>query len=169
MELLEVAINSILYTRNIYPDGIFSPRKFYNISVMMSRHPDVNTYIKDVLESIRNFIAAGSVEKIVVQITSKDDVPLERFVFEIHMVTLGENLSEHYFDVESHLRAILLKLNTCEALLKPLPDHHDGDGDCTFQILAYTRASTLERLEEGSSFLNFPWVVADNKQNRITD
>ena len=26
-----------------------------------------------------------------------------------------------YFDMETHLRAILLKINTCESMLKPLP------------------------------------------------
>ena len=35
MEFMEVAINLILYTRNIYPDGIFKKCQKYGVSVMV--------------------------------------------------------------------------------------------------------------------------------------
>lgn len=36
LEFMEVSINLILYTRNIYPDGIFKKCQKYGISVMVS-------------------------------------------------------------------------------------------------------------------------------------
>ena len=154
IEVLEVAVNLILYVRNIYPDGIFQRSKIYNCSVMMCQHPDVNAYIKDVLDSIKCFVADGTIEKVVIQITN-NNIPLERFVFEMKLTNNTDR--QCYFDMEAHLRAVLLKLNTCEAMLKPVPD------DSSFQVLAYTRSSTLSKMEAGINFPEFPWVVVEDK------
>lgn len=159
IEVLEVALNSILYIRNIYPDGIFQRHKKYNISVMLNQHPDLNAYIKDVLESIRSHIQNGTIEKVAIQIC-KEDIPLERFVFEMKLATNVE--TQCYLDMEAHLRAVLLKLNTCEATLQPLPE------GCTFQVLAYTKRSTLNDMEEKATFQDFPWVVVENNSNKGT-
>ena len=37
MEFLEVLINTVLYVRNIYPDGIFKKYQKYNMAVMVSK------------------------------------------------------------------------------------------------------------------------------------
>lgn len=161
IEVLEVAINLILYVRNIYPDGIFQRCQKYNIGVMMSTHPKVNEYIKDLLETIRPYISKGEVEKIVVQITNNNGDPVERFCFEMQISS--SDSKQCHFDMETHLRALLLKLNTCEAMLKPLPK------DCSFQVLAYTKQSVLKNMEEKSDFQNFPWIVTENKCRSSSD
>ena len=168
IEVLEVAINLILYVRNIYPSGIFVQQKIYNTLVMMSRHPDVNGYIKKVLESIRRYVKNGSIEKVVVEI-SKDGVALERFVFEMKLPqninnndnnsNSNNNTSSCFYDIETHLRAVLLKMNTCDAKLRPLPEN------CTFNIQAHTKSSSLTKMESGPGFADFPWVVVENDDN----
>jgi len=161
IELLEVALNMILYVRNIYPDGIFKKYRKYNIAVLMSCHPEVNSYIKDVFASIQPLISKGDIEKVVFQIINKDGCPVERYCFE--MKFLGDNSKCCYFDVEEHVRALLLKLNVCESLLSPLP------AECSFQILAHTKRSTLTAMEESNNFQDSPWVVAEDKGGGVLE
>ena len=165
IEVLEVAINLILYVRNIYPSGIFVQQKIYNTLVMISRHPGVNGYIKKVLESMRGYIKDGSIEKVVVEI-AKDNVALERFVFEMKLPQHNNNNNNNssnssnnnscFYDIETHLRAVILKMNTCDAKLRPLPEN------CTFNIQAHTKSSSLTKMENGPGFADFPWVVVEN-------
>jgi len=154
IEFLEVSINLILYVRSIYPDGIFKKVQKYGISVMMSQHPDVNEYIKDVLSTIQQFVNKGEIYMLVLQITNNDNQPLEKFCFEMKLL---ENQSKQCFlDMETHLRALLLKINTCESMLQPLPN------ECSFQVLVHTKRLTLSQMQESSTFMDFPWIRSEN-------
>ena len=52
-EFLEVAIHVILFERRVYPEDIFTRQRAFGVPVTMSRHPEVNAYIKKVLGDAR--------------------------------------------------------------------------------------------------------------------
>ncbi|KAJ0064635.1 hypothetical protein NL108_011491, partial [Boleophthalmus pectinirostris] len=142
-EFLEVAIHLILYVREVYPSGIFQKRRKYNVPVQMSCHPDLNQYIQDTLYCIKPLIEKNEAEKVVVVIMDKGHHPVERFVFEISQPTLlsisSETLLSH---VEQLLRAFILKISVCDAVLNTNPP------DCSFSVLVHTRESATRNMEK---------------------
>lgn len=50
--LVEVAIHTILYVRQVYPAELFVRRKKYDTPVFQSRHPALNTYISGAIKAI---------------------------------------------------------------------------------------------------------------------
>ncbi|KAB7498959.1 Mitotic spindle assembly checkpoint protein MAD2B, partial [Armadillidium nasatum] len=81
-ELLEVSINLILYTREVYPSRIFRRRKKYNIPVQMCVYPELSNYISDCIGSVKPILEKGEIEKLIIALLSKDRV-VEKFVFDI--------------------------------------------------------------------------------------
>lgn len=51
-DLVEVAIHTILYVRQVYPADIFVRRKKYDTPVFQSRHPSLNEYISGAVKAI---------------------------------------------------------------------------------------------------------------------
>jgi mitotic spindle assembly checkpoint protein MAD2B len=47
-----VSIHTILYIRKIYPQELFIRARKYNTPVYQCRHPDVCTWINDVIQGI---------------------------------------------------------------------------------------------------------------------
>ncbi|GFN79421.1 mitotic spindle assembly checkpoint protein mad2b-like [Plakobranchus ocellatus] len=83
-EFVEVSIHCILYSRGVYPQGVFEKRIKYNVPVQMCLHPGVCDYINNVIDSIKMLLLHGQVEKIsVVILKDETSVPVERFVIEI--------------------------------------------------------------------------------------
>uniref|UniRef100_A0A3B4TFB9 Mitotic spindle assembly checkpoint protein MAD2B n=1 Tax=Seriola dumerili TaxID=41447 RepID=A0A3B4TFB9_SERDU len=121
-EFLEVAIHLILYVREVYPSGIFQKKKKYNVPVQMSCHPELNQYIQDTLHCVKPLIEKNDAEKVVVVIMDKEHHPVERFVFEISQPPLlsisSDTLLSH---VEQLLRAFILKISVCDAVLNNNP------------------------------------------------
>lgn len=97
--VVEVAIHTILYVRQIYPADLFVRRKKYDTPVFQSRHPALNEYISGAVKAIgeelakvtasrvpfqfRNEYIQGNVDKIVVVVKDKKEVMLERFIFAV--------------------------------------------------------------------------------------
>ena len=52
-EFAECAIHSILYVRHIYPAVLFEQRRFHGVTVWQSRHPDINSYIRRVVNNMK--------------------------------------------------------------------------------------------------------------------
>lgn len=158
-EFLEVAIHLILYVREVYPSGIFQKRRKYNVPVQMSCHPDLNQYIQDTLHCVKPLIEKNEAEKVVVVIMDKEHHPVERFVFEISQPTLlsisSETLLSH---VEQLLRAFILKISVCDAVLNNNPP------DCSFSVLVHTRESATRNMEKVQVIKDFPWIVADEQE-----
>uniref|UniRef100_A0A673TXJ5 Mitotic spindle assembly checkpoint protein MAD2B n=1 Tax=Suricata suricatta TaxID=37032 RepID=A0A673TXJ5_SURSU len=121
-EFLEVAVHLILYVREVYPVGIFQKRKKYNVPVQMSCHPELNQYIQDTLHCVKPLLEKNDVEKVVVVILDKEHRPVEKFVFEITQPPLlsisSDSLLSH---VEQLLRAFILKISVCDAVLDHNP------------------------------------------------
>uniref|UniRef100_A0A7N9AT55 Mitotic spindle assembly checkpoint protein MAD2B n=1 Tax=Mastacembelus armatus TaxID=205130 RepID=A0A7N9AT55_9TELE len=147
-EFLEVAIHLILYVREVYPSGIFQKRKKYNVPVQMSCHPELNQYIQDTLHCVKPLIEKNEAEKVVVVIMDKEHHPVERFVFEISQPPLlsisSDTLLSH---VEQLLRAFILKISVCDAVLNNNPP-----GNIRVLLQKYTTNT------------DFPWIVADEQE-----
>lgn len=162
-EFLEVAVHCILYNRGLYPAGVFEKRKKYNVPVQMCIHPEVTSYIANVVDSVRVMLESKDVEKVAMVILDQSQNPLERFVFEIGSPN-GNNRDDHYlFRLEESLRAFLLKLNVCDSQLKPLPE------DCSWVIHVHTKESAADRLVDRQVIKDFYWVEADEKQTQLQD
>lgn len=103
-EFMTVAINFILYIRSIYPPQIFKKTQVFNIPVRQSIHPQLNSYIAKLVDSI----GQGSLYLLI-----KDNgVPIEKYTFKIKKM-FGDIDS----DLEAYLRAFLLKLSCLDATL----------------------------------------------------
>ena len=159
-EFLEVAFHLILYCRCVYSDGIFKKCRKYNVAVMMSCHPDLNSYIKDVLIGVRLLISTDNVERVTLQIVTKENKPVERYVFELMLFGDKDRDKEIEYaspDLERQLRDLLLKIHTSDAVLKPLPD------DCSFVVSVQTKDSVGNDLINGEHFEGFPWVKSEER------
>lgn len=159
-EFLEVAFHLILYVREVYPAVVFERRKKYNVPVQMCCHPDLNQYILDVLHTMKPLLEEGKVQRVALVISDKKFIPVERFVFEVgnpEGVGTTESPDNFLLSTERALRGFLLKINSCDALLEPIPK------GCSFSILVYTKESSFLKLQEGSNLQEFPWVEADER------
>lgn len=95
MEFLEVAFNHILFFRKVYPKEIFVKKKIYGITVYVSEHPELNEYLSNVLNAIRELIKEdeNSVKAISLTFYNRTKSPMEKFVFD--MVKLQAELTEY--------------------------------------------------------------------------
>jgi mitotic spindle assembly checkpoint protein MAD2B len=53
VDFVECWVHSVLYTRKIYPAVLFEQKRYQEISVWQSRHPDINAYIRRVIDNMR--------------------------------------------------------------------------------------------------------------------
>lgn len=85
LEFLEVAFNHILFFRKIYPKEIFIKRKIYGITVYVSEHPELNEYLLNVLNAVRELIKEdeNSIKTINLTFYNENKLPIEKFVFDI--------------------------------------------------------------------------------------
>jgi hypothetical protein len=82
LEFWECCIHAVLYNCKIYPPEIFEERILYDIPVFQSRHPDVCSYIKRVLDNARPIVEAGFAEKLVIEVVDGHDRPLYHISFD---------------------------------------------------------------------------------------
>ncbi|KAI5813151.1 DNA-binding protein [Pyronema omphalodes] len=136
LEHLECAVHTILFQRDIYPKGMFMTARKYDRPVRMCRVPKVNEYVRNMIDMVGAQLREGGVQVISIVILSKDDVPLERFVFSVSHIAKSKNgarkeiyedlrmedLHEQFVDVISSLEA-------CSYSLDDLPP------DCTFTVM----------------------------------
>lgn len=85
LEFLEIAFNGILFNRNLYPKEIFVRKKIYGIAVNISQHPEINQYIKNILETIRELIIYDEkcVKNINLVFYDSKKLIVERYVFHL--------------------------------------------------------------------------------------
>lgn len=162
-EFLEVSIHLLLYNRGIYPTGVFERRKKYNVPVQMCLHPDVASYISDIVRSVKVMVATGEVSMVTMVVLDRTSNPLERFVFELGTSVQDTSEDKYLFRLEDALRGFLLKLNIADSLLKPLPE------DCTWAIHVHTKESTADKFVQQKLLQDFSWVPADEKQTKLKD
>ncbi|KAK4574523.1 hypothetical protein LTR86_001364 [Recurvomyces mirabilis] len=137
-DFLTVAIHTILYERNIYPQTSFLSARKYNFAVRQSRHPKVCKWINDAVAAVEAELLKGSVERVAVVIYNKDLKPTERFLFDVshfppvNFTDVDTPLERKdsggktvpilpLIDIEEQFRATMSKLANCGTVLKPAP------------------------------------------------
>ncbi|XP_046432135.1 mitotic spindle assembly checkpoint protein MAD2B [Neodiprion fabricii] len=166
LEFLEVAFHNILYVRNLYPKEIFVRKQIYGIATQVSEHPELNTYLKEVLNSIRELIRhdENSVRKINLCFYNQDKTPVEQFVFDLGKLKADLAVHDPFFlKTEEALRTFCLKLSTSGSYLKRLPEN------ATFSIQIHTHEAAHAALNENPRCENFPWIEAEEDMTEIKE
>ncbi|XP_066950026.1 mitotic spindle assembly checkpoint protein MAD2B [Macrobrachium rosenbergii] len=166
LEFLEVAINLVLYSREIYPQSVFQRRKKYNCPVQMCIHPGLQTYISDCVGSLRPILEKGEIDKVVVALLSSSGVPVEKFIFEIKQMSTKPQAIKtdpQLQHMEEALRSFCLKLSTSDCFLRPLP------AGCSFVVQIHVPDHIRSALASEDQHQEFPWVEAEKKQVEVEE
>ncbi|KAK3931832.1 Mitotic spindle assembly checkpoint protein MAD2B [Frankliniella fusca] len=156
VEFLEVSIHQLLFLRNLYPPTIFVLRKMYNIPVQVSKHPGLNQYITESLRSARELLKNSNLKSLSVCFYNENDMPIERFVFDILSIQKNLMIDQHDFSdtclmkLRDGFRAFCLKVAAAD--MKPLSENS------SFQIHLQTTEQGAQALASDPSFENFPWI-----------
>ncbi|KAH8112952.1 DNA-binding protein [Phellopilus nigrolimitatus] len=141
--LVEVAVHTILYIRQIYPADAFAQCAKYGIPVFQCQEPLINDYVSEAIKAIGEEIVEDNVASITISIHSSG-TPLEKFVFFFdHTKQLGrkkvlpEPLPLEF--VQRQLRSVLLKLNAIDSQLLPL----DANDDLSFSFVMKLREEDI--------------------------
>ncbi|KAE8261227.1 hypothetical protein A4X09_0g7692 [Tilletia walkeri] len=171
----QVAIESLLCVRNVYPPEVFQRRKKYNTPVYQVRHPGLANYVGLIIKSIKAELYKASVERVVLVITeSGDHTPLERFVFHLDYLIpvppprdrdLMIDKAPSLHDLELHLRGFMLKLMLVESSLAPIPDHENT----TFAVLLEYKPGRGPNSDDKNEPEEGPWVPADREGSSETE
>ncbi|KAK3721323.1 hypothetical protein LTR37_003199 [Vermiconidia calcicola] len=136
-DFLTVAIHTILYERNIYPQTSFLSARKYNFPVRQNRHPKVCEWINDAIAAVEVELLKGTVERVAVVVYTKDNKPTERFMFDVSRFPVvsasdldtplertnpsGEKVPVlPQVDMEEQFRATMSKLAGCSSTVKPV-------------------------------------------------
>ncbi|KAK4618174.1 DNA polymerase zeta processivity subunit [Fulvia fulva] len=168
-DFLTVAVHTIIYERGIYPQTSFLSARKYNFAVRQSRHPKVCEWINDAVIAVENELLKSAVDRVAVVIYSKDNKPLERFMFDVSRFPIvpvaeldvplqrlesdGSKASIlPTVDMEEQFRATMSRLSNCATDLGKLPK------GCTFTI-------AIELRGDGKAPVGHPqpWVPAEGK------
>ncbi|EPB83970.1 hypothetical protein HMPREF1544_09241 [Mucor circinelloides 1006PhL] len=132
-EFLETWLHQLLYKCELYPKAVFKQQKKFQVPVYIALHPQVHAYIANFVQSCQPLLEKGDVKFIALTVMENADMPVEKFVLEIRSLLHDTNIpvndilqSESSFtlaDLEQHLRACLIKLNTYQFPNKPASEN----------------------------------------------
>mmetsp|Transcript_37644 Transcript_37644/g.90379 ORF Transcript_37644/g.90379 Transcript_37644/m.90379 type:complete len:202 (-) Transcript_37644:166-771(-) len=135
-EFFGYSINSILYQRGIYPPETFRRVNKYGLTMLVTTDDALNAYLENVLTQLSQWLAAGSVQKLVVVVTGQQtQETLERWVFDVHTdksVGTEGKVEKSQKEITSEIQAIIRQI-TASVTFLPLLDE-----PCTFDLLVYT-------------------------------
>jgi len=135
-EFFGYSINSILYQRGIYPPETFRRVNKYGLTMLVTTDDALNAYLENVLTQLSQWLAAGSVQKLVVVVTGQQtQETLERWVFDVHTdksVGPEGKVEKSQKEITSEIQAIIRQI-TASVTFLPLLDE-----PCTFDLLVYT-------------------------------
>ncbi|KAK0175786.1 hypothetical protein PV327_009508 [Microctonus hyperodae] len=164
LEFLEIAFNGILFYRNLYPKEIFGRKKIYGIAVNISQHPEVNQYIKNILETIRELIIYDEkcVKNINLVFYDSKKLIVEKYVFHLFDFKFdAKELDPYFLKTEEALRTLCLKLSMTNAYLNPLSE------DCTFTIEIDTHEAAHIAISENPKCEDFPWITKSESTDEL--
>mmetsp|Transcript_21246 Transcript_21246/g.43463 ORF Transcript_21246/g.43463 Transcript_21246/m.43463 type:complete len:202 (-) Transcript_21246:147-752(-) len=135
-EFFGYSINSILYQRGIYPPETFRRVNKYGLTMLVTTDDALNAYLENVLTQLSQWLAAGSVQKLVVVVTGQQtQETLERWVFDVHTdksIGVDGKVEKSQKEITSEIQAIIRQI-TASVTFLPLLDE-----PCTFDLLVYT-------------------------------
>jgi hypothetical protein len=101
--------------------ALFERRKEYGIAVWMSRHPDLNAAVEEVLQSLRGPVSRNAVDAVVVALCDEDSgVAFEHYRCGVSVAT-GEEVAATYSDMDAQYGAALLRVQALGVTMPPVP------------------------------------------------
>ncbi|KAG9230825.1 HORMA domain-containing protein [Amylocarpus encephaloides] len=160
-DFLTIAIHTILYTRELYPQSTFITARAYNLSVHQNRHPLVCRWINSSIDALDPLLEKNTVKRVVLVIYAPSGEVLERFLFDISRFPVVDDHEKYtefdgargignVVDVNEQLRHTIRKLDYAGSKMQPLPE------DCT-----YTLAVELRDEAEPPIGHPQPWVPSE--------
>ncbi|THH04850.1 hypothetical protein EW145_g5226 [Phellinidium pouzarii] len=148
--VIEVAMHTILYIRQIYPAELFDRRRLFDIPVFQCIEPSINDYVSKAIKAVGEEIIEDNVSKVIINI-HKSDKPLEKFIFSFDR---PKDSGSPILDPERiplevlqrQMRAMLLKLNTIDAQLLPLM----ASSNLSFSFMMELREENVHGFPEDS-------------------
>ncbi|VDB86533.1 unnamed protein product [Peniophora sp. CBMAI 1063] len=142
-EFFKYAVNTILFQRGVYPSDDFHMVKKYGQTVLVTQDLALENYLDKILKQVQKWLLTGSVTQLVVAIISKDSrTPLERWVFDIHLVekpstdaTGAPAPPKPEAEIQAEIRSILKQIVSTVTFLPTM------DEPTVFNILTYTNDS----------------------------
>ena len=140
-EFFAYSINSILFQRGIYPPESFAKVNKYGLQMMVTSDQWLQKYLQQVLSQLSEWLLSGSVQKLVVVISSmQTQAVLERWTFDIdtdqQAVSTGVAPSEKsQKEIQNEIQAIIRQITASITFLPLLQDA------CTFDLLVYCDSS----------------------------
>ncbi|KAL7413070.1 putative mitotic spindle checkpoint-related protein [Mrakia frigida] len=157
-EFFEFSVNSILYQRGVYPSDDFKMVKKFGTQMLTTTDESLQAYLTAITEQVHAWLMSGSISRLVLAIMSKDTrETIERWQFDVKMEG-NEPLVEGQEPppppkpktekaVQSEIRDVMKQITSSVSFLPML------DEPCTFNILAYTSASSDDQPAQ--------WVESD--------
>lgn len=149
-DILEISLHTILQIRQVYPQFTFERKQKWGAIVYKSRVGAVQSYITELIKCIKSELYKDNVENVIIIIKNSQDLPIERFIFNIQNVVQGEipdHLKNDEFigglkksDIGTYARSILIRLSSLDALLEPINESED----LSFSVLLETKDDILE-------------------------
>lgn len=159
LEFLEVAIHCILYSRKLYPDGIFTLKKKYGVPIHVSMYPDLNDYIFESLKAVKDVLLKNELKQIDIYFYNRLAKPIERFIFKINNLQQNikdiENQDLYLLKLKELFRSFCLKLSINNSYMTPLPE------DANFKIAIHASENASTSLSEDPQYQKFPWIEAE--------
>jgi hypothetical protein len=167
-EFIETCVHTLLRYRKIYPDSIFEQRSKYGISVFQSRHPDVNHYIRKVLDNSRQLLERGLLDSYIFTTYDNKGNVIDQVVISLKIKALnkltssssssssssGKFTTQQLYCLEEEFRSFILRLTLLDTSLVKLPD------DCTWLIMIETIPDASEIMQ--STLTTGDWLIDNN-------
>ncbi|RPA75020.1 mitotic spindle checkpoint component mad2 [Ascobolus immersus RN42] len=162
-EFFEYSINTILFQRGVYPAEDFTPVKKYGLNMLVSSDDQVKAYIKKITSQLSKWMYSGSINKLVIVISSRDDgIDIERWQFDVEMMGAAaekfkKEVPEHLAEVaqrdkdkpekeiQEEIQGLFRQITASVTFLPML------DGRCTFNVLVYADGNVEVPVEWGDS------------------
>ena len=166
-EFIETCIHTLLRYRKIYPDNIFEQRSKYGISIFQSRHPDINNYIRKVLDNSRNLLERGLLDSYIFTTYDNKGNVIDQIVISLKIKALNQSSSsstttttpgkistQQLYYLEEEFRSFILRLTLLDSSLVKLPD------DCTWIMMIETIPDASDSIQ--STLITGDWLVDNN-------
>ena len=141
-DLLGIAFNAVLYSRDVYPAVAFAEvRKYGDLRVMVATAEPVRQYLGKVLSHIAEWLARGLVRRLVLVVSDASTLaPVERWTFAVSE-RIANDTGPITASVEvDEARALLRQLQECHTFMPPVSAYGGSDG-VTFEILVHSDTS----------------------------
>ncbi|XP_073838793.1 mitotic arrest deficient 2 [Musca autumnalis] len=140
-EYLKYGINSILFQRGIYPAETFESTQQYGLTILMSKDPKIEEFLKKVLEQTEEWLSKNMINKVSMVITNAHTKEvLECWDFKMNAeLGDGETVDPHKLTsskelkrVQNEIRDVMRQISATVTYLPLL------DCICTFDVMIHT-------------------------------